>query len=93
MGSPVGAFDLFETVAPLGERHQRRLADFVSHVGDAIDVGQQLDALLFAKVINRLQETLGKVCGYVPVEICRQRDAILEQVLRRSCGETLRTKR
>ena len=77
----VRAVDAPETVAPLGERHERRLADLVGHVGNAIDVGEKLDALLLGEVINSLQKTLGKVLrGRIPVEICRQRDAILGEV-------------
>ena len=37
MGSPVGAFDLFETVAPLGERHERCLADLAAN--KAVEIG------------------------------------------------------
>ena len=52
-----------EPVAPLGERHERRLADFVGHVGDAIDVGDELDELLLGELINSLQESFGKLLG------------------------------
>jgi hypothetical protein len=81
MGSPVGTFDLSETAAPLGERHERRLAYFVGHVGDAIDVRQKLHELLLGKFINSLQESLGKLLGgCIPVEICRNRDVTLGQM-------------
>jgi hypothetical protein len=54
MGLPVGAFDLFETVAPLGERHERRLADLVGHVGNAIDVCDELNKFLLGELVNSL---------------------------------------
>ena len=77
----IRAIDPSESVAPLGERHERGLTDLVGHVGDAIDVGDELNELLLGELIDSLQESLGKLLGWrIPVEICRDRDVTLGQV-------------
>jgi hypothetical protein len=74
----VRALDATQAVAPLGERHERGLTDLVGHVGDSVDVRDELNELLFGKLVNRLQESSGKLLSRrVPVEICRNRDVTL----------------
>ena len=81
MGPLIGADDPSQSVAPLGERHERGLADLVGHVGDTIDIRKELIELLLGELIDSLQKSLGKLLGWrIPVEICRDWDVTLREV-------------
>jgi hypothetical protein len=57
------------------------LADLVGHVGNAIDVRDELSELLLGELINSLQESLGKLLGWrIPVESCRDGNVTLGEV-------------